>query len=49
MFQLRTDAAADPTDEVMRLANERQWHVREISRRRATLEDVFVDLTHADN
>ena len=47
-FQLRTDANADPSDDVVYVANERRWHIREITRRRATLEDVFVELTHAD-
>lgn len=49
IFQLRTDASLDPGEEVMRLAGERQWSIREFSRRRATLEDVFVDLTHSDS
>ena len=49
VFQLRTDANADPSEDVMRLANERHWRVREMTRRRATLEDVFVELTHSDS
>jgi len=49
IFTLRTDANADPSEDVMRLATERHWGVRELMRRRATLEDVFVDLTHSDN
>lgn len=48
-FTLRLDADADPTDEVMRLATERGWRVRELNRRRATLEDVFVELTQSDD
>lgn len=48
ILTVRTDADADPTEEVMRLANERQWSVRELTRRRATLEDVFVELTAPD-
>jgi len=48
-FQLRLDANAEPSDEVLRLASERRWSVRELLRRRATLEDVFVELTHADS
>jgi ABC-2 type transport system ATP-binding protein len=49
IFNLRTDANADPSEEVMRLAVDRRWNVRELMRRRATLEDVFVDLTHSDS
>jgi len=46
VFTLRLDADADPSEAVMRLAVERKWAVRELTRRRATLEDVFVELTH---
>lgn len=49
LFQLRLEANTDPTEEVMRLATSRNWAVREITRRRPTLEDVFVELTHADS
>ena len=49
VFQLRTDANAEPSEDVMRLATERRWRVRELTRRRPTLEDVFVDLTHSDS
>jgi ABC-2 type transport system ATP-binding protein len=48
-FQLRLEANAEPSDEVLRLAAERRWSIRELVRRRATLEDVFVELTHADS
>lgn len=48
MFQLRVKANADVREEIYRLAVERKWTVRELSRRRATLEDVFVEITHAD-
>ena len=48
-FQLKLEANAEPSDEVLRLASERRWSVRELVRRRATLEDVFVELTHADS
>ncbi len=48
-FQLKLDANADPTDDAMRLAHERHWLVRELTRRRPTLEDVFVELTHSDS
>ena len=48
-FQLKLDANADPTDEAMRLATANHWQVRELTRRRPTLEDVFVELTHSDS
>lgn len=49
IFQVRLEANADPSEEVMRLAANKQWAVRELTRRRTTLEDVFVELTHADS
>ncbi len=49
IFQLRLEANTDPSEEVMRLANSKHWTVREITRRRPTLEDVFVELTHSDS
>ena len=47
-FSLRVEAGADPRAELFRLAVERQWTLRELARRRATLEDVFVEITHAE-
>jgi ABC-2 type transport system ATP-binding protein len=49
IFQLRLEANADPSEDVMRLAMSKHWTVREMTRRRATLEDVFVELTHSDS
>jgi hypothetical protein len=49
VFQLKLDANADPSEDAMRLATENHWKVRELNRRRATLEDVFVELTHSDS
>ena len=49
IFQLKLDANADPTEEAMRLATGNHWQVRELTRRRPTLEDVFVELTHSDS
>jgi len=49
IFNLRLEANADPSEAVMRLASDRKWLVREIVRKRASLEDVFVDLTHSDS
>ena len=48
VFLLRADAEADVRPEVFRLASDRRWTVRELSQRRATLEDVFVEITHAE-
>ena len=48
VFTLRTDSRSDPREELWRLATDRRWSVRELSRRRATLEDVFVELTLGD-
>lgn len=48
VFLLRVEANSDLRSEIYRLAVERHWAVRELSRRRATLEDVFVEMTHAD-
>lgn len=49
IFQLRLEANTDPSEEVMQLAANKRWAVREITRRRPTLEDVFVELTHSDS
>jgi ABC-2 type transport system ATP-binding protein len=47
-FLLRVEVGADPRAELFRLAVERKWTLRELARRRATLEDVFVEITHAE-
>ena len=47
-FSMRVESGADVREEVFRMAVERHWSVRELSRRRGTLEDVFVELTHPD-
>ncbi len=47
-FSLRCESGADVREEVFRLARDRRWEVRELTARRATLEDVFVELTHSD-
>ena len=48
-FSLRVESGADVREEVFRLAVERRWAVRELTQRRGTLEDVFVELTHPDH
>ena len=49
VFQLRLEANADPSREVYQLARDRNWVLLELTRRRSTLEDVFVELTHSDS
>ena len=48
VFALRVEAETDVREEVFRLASERHWTLRELSQRKATLEDVFVEITHSD-
>jgi ABC-2 type transport system ATP-binding protein len=48
VFALRVEAETDVREEVFRLASERHWTLRELSQRKATLEDVFVEITHPD-
>jgi ABC-2 type transport system ATP-binding protein len=48
-FSLRVESGADVREEIFRLATARQWSVRELTQRRATLEDVFVEITHSDS
>jgi ABC-2 type transport system ATP-binding protein len=46
---IRVEANSDPRQEIYELAVQRHWMVRELTREKATLEDVFVEMTHADN
>jgi len=48
IFSLRVESGTDVREEIFRLAIDRHWTVRELTQRRATLEDVFVELTHPD-
>ncbi len=48
IFKLRLDANAKPGEEIMKLARERNWPVRDMHQKSATLEDVFADLTTSD-
>jgi ABC-2 type transport system ATP-binding protein len=48
IFSLRAEAGGDVRPEVFRLASQRHWAVRELTQRKATLEDVFVEITHAE-
>src|SRR4029453_5053842 len=47
-FSLRVKSGVELRREVFRLATQRHWSVRELTQRRATLEDVFVEITHSD-
>jgi ABC-2 type transport system ATP-binding protein len=49
MFSLRVESGVDVREEIFRLATARRWTLRELSQRRATLEDVFVEVTHSDH
>src|SRR5437879_876915 len=48
IFALRVESGLDVREEIFRLAAARKWTLRELSQRRATLEDVFVEITHSD-
>src|SRR5947209_11650535 len=48
VFALRVEANTDDREEVYQLASTRHWTLRELTQRRATLEDVFVEITHPD-
>jgi ABC-2 type transport system ATP-binding protein len=48
IFSLRVESGADVRTEIFQLATDRRWTLRELTQRRATLEDVFVEITHSD-
>src|SRR3954452_1731860 len=48
MFSLRVESGTDVREEILRMAAARRWTLRELSQRRATLEDVFVEITHTE-
>jgi ABC-2 type transport system ATP-binding protein len=48
ILSLRVESGVDVREEIFRLATARRWTLRELSQRRATLEDVFVEITHSD-
>jgi ABC-2 type transport system ATP-binding protein len=45
-IEIRTDPQADVREELFDLAVRKRWKLRELSRRVASLEDAFVDITH---
>ncbi len=48
VFNLRVEPRTDPREEIFQLAAARRWLVRDLSRERTTLEDVFVEITQSD-
>jgi ABC-2 type transport system ATP-binding protein len=48
IFSLRVESGTDVRADIFQLAAARHWTVRELTQRRATLEDVFVEITHPD-
>jgi len=49
VFLIRVEATTDLREELAHLAHEKQWRLRELTNTHATLENVFVELTHADD
>jgi len=49
LFNLHTDARQDVTEDIFNLVVDNGWKLKELSRKRATLEDVFRKLTQADS
>ncbi len=45
VFEVETGTGADAREAIFRLAVERHWVLRELSAQRASLEDVFIQLT----
>jgi ABC-2 type transport system ATP-binding protein len=48
VYSIRVDAGKDVREEVFAMAAARRWNVRELTHRKATLEDVFVEITQSD-
>ena len=48
-FAVGVAAGADPRESIFALATARGWKLRELSRRTPSLEEVFVDIIHADH
>lgn len=49
VFLMETDSGADPREAVHEKTVSMGWAVRELSRERITLEDVFTEVTHAED
>ena len=48
LFSIESVVDTDPRPEIFKLAANSGWEVRELSRDRVTLEDVFTDVTHPE-
>ncbi|MEO8206965.1 MAG: ATP-binding cassette domain-containing protein [Chthoniobacterales bacterium] len=48
-FRLNSALDTDPRERIFDLAKKENWSVRELSRSRASLEDVFAEITHAED
>jgi ABC-2 type transport system ATP-binding protein len=48
-FEISMEAGADPREAIYHLAGARRWTLRELSRRTPSLEQVFIDIIHADH
>ena len=48
VLEIKPDADTDVREEVSRAARDNHWPLRELGRRQATLEDVFVEITQRD-
>ncbi len=46
--EVKLEPSTDAREEIAALARDRKWAVRELSRSRVTLEDVFVEITQRD-
>ena len=47
-FTIRPTAGTDPREAIYELAVSKQWPVRELSRSEVTLEQIFAEVTHAE-
>jgi ABC-2 type transport system ATP-binding protein len=48
LLEIKPDADTDTREEISRAASDNHWPLRELGRRQATLEDVFVEITQRD-
>ena len=48
-FDVGVTPGADPREAIFHLAGARGWNLRELSRRTPSLEEVFIDIIHADH
>ena len=47
-FTVKVESNTDVREQIAGMALKQNWRIRELSKRTASLEDVFVELTHAD-